>query len=791
MEQSELLARLIDSRDDTDVGSYQLFVYNFAKANQTDGIDTLIGREGIDIIDGGPGEDYALRLEPLAAGTSLEGSTFTRRALFTNPGSSSWTAIVEYGDDPGTADIVNNSGFTPESGLSLSHGYLNNGNYTINVLLRNDDGVQVSRSFIVSVENVAPFFEAGPNASLPAASLGVFSRLGIVITDPGADVWSGTVNYGDSATNSPLSIKQTTKQFSLNHTYMVQGTFTVNVVVSDGDQTYADSFEVTVNLNLPPLAVNDSATAIEAGAVTEDAVVTHATGTLTVIDPDAGQTVFQTSAPASLIGTFGNFAFNATTGVWTYTLDNSLVATDALVAGQIVTESLNVLSNDGTANRTIVITITGAGAGSGKSIYVLNSSAGGSLALSGNATITIQGPVYVNSNSSTAATVSGNARIAASQVRIVGGAQVTGNSNISPTPVTGVPATPDPLALLAAPTGSPATNALACSGNSIMTVTAGSYTSINASGNCKLTFSPGIYIVAGDGFSVSGNANVTGNGVLFYNAGSNFPNPGGNFGSIFFSGTGQFHFNPSTTGAYSGVTFFQARDNTAQVTLSGNSIEMKGTFYAPKAQMIMSGSGQLQMSLIVDRFHLSGNASSALIVNSSTEISGLSVVSASNQTLKTGIFRVAIEDDSMLASPEQLARIRDAFAAINTHSDASTVSSNQFDYQTIVMHELGHAFGLEHSSDVLSVMFQSLEPGMAKRRFAEFDLELLKQVHEMDQTEPHFDALRATKVPVRSSKEQVTIDSVFRTLSTDEYDIVVGNNRRKRRWHCGSSPINI
>ena len=675
VEQSELLTRLIDSRDDTDVGSYQLFVYNFAKANQTDGIDTLIGREGIDIIDGGPGEDYALRLEPLVAGTSLEGSTFTRSALFTNPGSSSWTAIVEYGDDPGAADIVNYSGFTPQSGLSLSHGYLNNGNYTINVLLRNDDGVQVSGSFIVSVENVAPFFEAGPNASLHAASLGVFSRSGIVITDPGADVWSGTVNYGDSATDVPLSINQKTKQFSLNHTYMVQGIFTVHVVVSDGDQTYADSFMVTVDLNSPPLAVNDSATAIEAGGVN--------------IGVAAGVVSSATANVATNVsGAYGTIQV-ATGGAYTYTVNDANSSVQAL--------------------RNATDTLT--------DIFTYTMKDSGGLTSTARITITIQG----------------------------------------------------------------ANDTATIAGVSTGAVTAGSYTSINASGNCKLTFSPGIYIVAGGGFSVSGNANVTGNRVLFYNAGSNFPNPGGNFGSIFFSGTGQFHFNPSTTGAYSGITFFQARDNTAQVTLSGNLIGMKGTFYAPKTQMIMSGSGQLQMSLIVDRFHLSGNASSALIVSSSTEISGLSVVSASNQTLKTGIFRVAIEDDSMLASPEQLARIRDAFAAINTHSDASTVSSNQFDYQTIVMHELGHAFGLEHSSDVLSVMFQSLEPGMAKRRFAEFDLELLKQVHEMDQTEPHFDALRATKVPVRSSKEQVAIDSVFRTLSTDEYDIVVGNNRRKRR----------
>jgi VCBS repeat-containing protein len=94
------------------------------------------------------------------------------------------------------------------------------------------------------------------------------------------------------------------------------------------------------------------------GAVTEKAATSTASGTLTVSDPDAGQAVF--AAPGALNKTYGTFTFDATSGAWTYALDNTRAATQALKAGQTVTDSLTVTSLDGTASRAIVVTITGA-----------------------------------------------------------------------------------------------------------------------------------------------------------------------------------------------------------------------------------------------------------------------------------------------------------------------------------------------------------------------------------------------------------------------------------------------
>jgi hypothetical protein len=57
-----------------------------------------------------------------------------------------------------------------------------------------------------------------------------------------------------------------------------------------------------------------------------------------------------------------------------------------------------------------------------------------------------------------------------------------------------------------------------------------------------------------------------------------------------------------------------------------------------------------------------------------------------------------------------------------TASDPRGISSAQYDYQTVISHELGHGIGLEHSSDSGSVMYGLLNPGVTRRSFTAFDL---------------------------------------------------------------------
>ncbi|WP_234879145.1 VCBS domain-containing protein, partial [Sinorhizobium americanum] len=83
-----------------------------------------------------------------------------------------------------------------------------------------------------------------------------------------------------------------------------------------------------------------------------------ASGRLSVSDVDAGEAAFQT--PASLTGIYGSFSFDAATGEWDYILDNEQAVTQALTAGQAVSDTLTVTSLDGTASHAIVVNITGA-----------------------------------------------------------------------------------------------------------------------------------------------------------------------------------------------------------------------------------------------------------------------------------------------------------------------------------------------------------------------------------------------------------------------------------------------
>lgn len=111
-------------------------------------------------------------------------------------------------------------------------------------------------------------------------------------------------------------------------------------------------------LTIDITGTNDAATisGTDTGSVKEDTPGQISTGgALTVDDVDHGQNHLQT--PASLAGNYGNFALDSMTGAWTYTLDHDLA--DTLSEGQISHETLAVVSADGTATRTVDVTVTG------------------------------------------------------------------------------------------------------------------------------------------------------------------------------------------------------------------------------------------------------------------------------------------------------------------------------------------------------------------------------------------------------------------------------------------------
>jgi hypothetical protein len=403
------------------------------------------------------------------------------------------------------------------------------------------------------------------------------------------------------------------------------------------------------------------------------------------------------------------------------------------------------------------------------SFYVLNATASGALSLSGNATLNPDGLVEVDSSSSSALTLSGNAAINAAKIQVVGGVSKSGNATINHTPITGAGVyIADPLSTLAVPSAGTSSGAVTLSGNSTQTINPGTYSQISVTGNAKLTMTAGVYVIAGGGFTVSGNGSVVGSGVMIYNGGGT----GGTFTGVTLSGNGSIDLSAATTGPYAGILIFQSRDNSRVMSLSGNAMVLHGgVIYAPAAVLTVSGNASLTGSVVVNQLQLSGNASSTLT-------NGGESTSYAAGALVSGDLALFVDDTGGVFTAAQLARIDEAIASINAvinpygasitevydaqsaamilteattsacgsaadgvlgcesatgitivsgwnwydGADATAVGADQYDFETIVVHELGHSLGLGHSADAGSVMYATLSTGEAKRSLVVADL---------------------------------------------------------------------
>jgi hypothetical protein len=202
------------------------------------------------------------------------------------------------------------------------------------------------------------------------------------------------------------------------------------------------------------------------------------------------------------------------------------------------------------------------------------------------------------------------------------------------------------------------------SGNGSYTLNPGIYKQISVSGNAKVTLNPGLYLIEGGGLTVSGNAGISGTGIMIYNTGSNYPNAGGNFGGITLSENGTFSLTASATstgGTDAGILIFQPTANTRALSLSGNGVAgITGTVYAPSAQVVISGNASLGGSLIADELSLSGNGVSTQVADGSA---GSQLDNANAGTLLAGNLFVYISDPTGLFTANELSRIQDAINA--------------------------------------------------------------------------------------------------------------------------------
>jgi hypothetical protein len=236
----------------------------------------------------------------------------------------------------------------------------------------------------------------------------------------------------------------------------------------------------------------------------------------------------------------------------------------------------------------------------------------------GNVTVT-GGSIVVNSNNSQAGYLTGSGNVSAPNINIYGNYGTSSGGKFVGTVKTGVAPTADPLSTLAVP--DPTTMTLRSSSNykisssGTYTLQPGLYTggiAISAPSG-TVTLNPGIYYMQGGGFSDSGGMNLTGSGVMIYNA------PVHSSEQVELTSSGSLTLSPPTSGPYQGITIFQARSATAAVGITGNgSMNLTGTVYVAGANVNLTANGSANVigsRIIADSMTVTGNGS--VNVNSS------------------------------------------------------------------------------------------------------------------------------------------------------------------------------
>lgn len=137
---------------------------------------------------------------------------------------------------------LDNDGIYEIAGVSAQVGFSDDGLYTVGLKVTDDDGEFDTDTADITVVNVLPIVNAGPDASL---NEGDTLTAGGSFADPGTDTWAATVDYGDGAGVLSLALNND-KTFALNHTYVDNGAYTIEVCVSDDGGMGCDAIIVSV-----------------------------------------------------------------------------------------------------------------------------------------------------------------------------------------------------------------------------------------------------------------------------------------------------------------------------------------------------------------------------------------------------------------------------------------------------------------------------------------------------------------------------------------------------------------
>ncbi|WP_425396859.1 Calx-beta domain-containing protein [Aeoliella sp.] len=195
-----------------------------------------------------------------------------------------FTYSIDWGDgtalDTGAATIdqIGSEGTPTLASFNGQHTYADNGQYTVKIVVEDDDGGMTMDTFMVTVGNVTPTLTVAEDQSTDEGALLSIENIG-QITDPafgGVKEFSYSIDWGDGTPldSGMATIDQvgsegtpTLASFDGQHTYADNGTYTVKVTVADDDGGMTmDTFSVTVANIAPTLTVAPDQT-IDEGAL--------------------------------------------------------------------------------------------------------------------------------------------------------------------------------------------------------------------------------------------------------------------------------------------------------------------------------------------------------------------------------------------------------------------------------------------------------------------------------------------------------------------------------------------
>lgn len=188
---------------------------------------------------------------------------------------------------------------------TASHSWPDNQADPVTITLEVFDGILKDVDQIqVTIVNVAPDIPPLINGVVNEGNS--FTKTGS-FTDPGTDLWTATVDYGDGSGIQPLPLSA--KSFTLSHTYKENGLYSITVTVKDDDgASDTETLDVTVNNVAPTISnlnindVNENGIAVFSGTITDPGVedtftltINWGEGTPETYSYPAGTTSFQES----------------------------------------------------------------------------------------------------------------------------------------------------------------------------------------------------------------------------------------------------------------------------------------------------------------------------------------------------------------------------------------------------------------------------------------------------------------------------------------------------------------